>query len=144
MQAHNKGVKPSSYALSDKVCLNSKYIKTKRNQKLEAKFLKLFQVLHPIGKQADKLELSKRWKIQNIFHVLLLEQNTTRKERVNQRVTELELEARNSKKYKVEAICDSAVYASKSRSGELPGLYYLVEWKKYLKKENTYKSLSAV
>ena len=30
-QAHDKGVKPKSYASSDKVWLNSKYIKTKQN-----------------------------------------------------------------------------------------------------------------
>ena len=30
-QAHNKGIKPRNYTLSKKVCLNSKYIKTKRN-----------------------------------------------------------------------------------------------------------------
>ena len=37
-RAHDKGVKPRSYAPGDKVWLNSKYIKTKRNRKLEAKF----------------------------------------------------------------------------------------------------------
>ena len=37
-QAHNKGVKQKSYAPGDKVRLNSKYIKTKRNWKLKAKF----------------------------------------------------------------------------------------------------------
>ena len=58
-QAHNKGVKPRSYAPGDKVWLNSKYIKTKRNWKLEAKFFRPFQVLHPVGKQAYKLELPK-------------------------------------------------------------------------------------
>ena len=36
-RAHNKETKPKSYALSEKVWLNSKYIKTKYNQKLEAK-----------------------------------------------------------------------------------------------------------
>ena len=30
-QAHNKSVKPKSYAPSDKVCLNKKYIKIKQN-----------------------------------------------------------------------------------------------------------------
>ena len=62
----------------------------------------------------------------NIFHVSLLEQDTTRKERVDERVKKLELGAGDSEKYKVEAIWDSAVYASKSESGQLPGLYYLV------------------
>ena len=41
-QAYNKGVKPRNYASSDKVWLNSKYIKTKRNCKLEAKFFSPF------------------------------------------------------------------------------------------------------
>ena len=40
-QAYNKGIKPRSYALSNNIWLNSKYIKTKQNQKLEAKHFKL-------------------------------------------------------------------------------------------------------
>ena len=52
----------------------------------------------------------------------LLEQNITRKEQVDKKVTELEFEADNSKKYEVEAIRDSAVYANKPK-GYLPGLY---------------------
>ena len=38
-RAYDKGVKPRSYALGNKVWLNSKHLKTKRNRKLEAKFL---------------------------------------------------------------------------------------------------------
>ena len=41
-QAHNKGVKPQSYVPGDKVWLNNKHLRTKRNYKLEAKFLGLF------------------------------------------------------------------------------------------------------
>ena len=59
-QAHDKGVKSRSYTLGEKVWLNSKYIKIKRNRKLEAKFFGPFQVLHPIGKQVYKLELPKK------------------------------------------------------------------------------------
>ena len=51
-RAQDKRVKPQSYAPSEKVWLNSKYIKTKRNRKLEAKFFGPFQVLYPVGKQA--------------------------------------------------------------------------------------------
>ena len=58
--AHNKGVNPRSYAPNDKVWLNSKYIKTKRNRKLEAKFFRPFRVWHLVGKQAYKLELPKK------------------------------------------------------------------------------------
>ena len=49
-QAHDKGVKPRSYASGNKVWLNSKYIKTKCNWKLEAKFFGPFRVLYPIKK----------------------------------------------------------------------------------------------
>ena len=59
-QAHNKGVKPRSYAPGNKVWLNSKYIKPKQNQKLEAKFFGPFQVLYPVGKQVYKLKLPKK------------------------------------------------------------------------------------
>ena len=72
----------------------------------------------------------------------LLEQDTTRKERVDEQITELQVG--NKEKYEIEAIWDSAVYASKSESGLLPGLYYLVAWKGYLKEKNTWKQSSAV
>ena len=125
-RAHNKKVKPRSYASSKIIWLNSKYIKTKRNRKLEAKFFGLFQMLHLIGKQAYKLELSKKWRIHNVFHESLLEQDTTRKEPMDKNMTELDAGDDDSEEYKVEAIWDSAVYATESESGHLPGLYYLV------------------
>ncbi len=56
-RAYDKGVKNCSYALGEKVWLNSKYIKTKRNKKFESKFIGPFQVLHIVGKQVYKLEL---------------------------------------------------------------------------------------
>ena len=80
----------------------------------------------------------------NLFCMSLLKQDNTKNKRVYQRVTELELEANNGKKYKVEPIWDSAVYASKLESGQLPRLYYLVAWKRYPKEENTCKPSFAV
>ena len=59
-RAHDKCVKPRNYAPDDKVWLNSKYIKTKQNRKLEVKFFWSFRVLHPVRKQAYKLELPKK------------------------------------------------------------------------------------
>ena len=59
-QAYNKRVKPQNYALDNKVWISSKYFKIKQNCKLEAKFLSLFQVLHPVNKQTYKLKLPKK------------------------------------------------------------------------------------
>ena len=59
-RAHNKSVKPMSYSSVEKVWLNSKYMRTKQNQKLEVKLFKPFQVLHLVGKQVYKLELPKK------------------------------------------------------------------------------------
>ena len=92
-RAHDKGVKPRSFALDDKVWLNSKYIKTQQNQKLEAKFFGLFQVVHPVGKQVYKLELPKKWRTHDVFHASLLEQDTTRKRRVDKEVRQIEFDA---------------------------------------------------
>ena len=57
-RVHDKDVKPQSYALGEKVWLNSKYDKTKQNRKLKVKFFGFFQILHPVEKQAYKLDLS--------------------------------------------------------------------------------------
>ena len=48
-RAHNKETKFRNYTSGKKVWLNSKYIKTKRNRKLEAKFFEPFRVLHPVS-----------------------------------------------------------------------------------------------
>lgn len=101
-QAHNKDVKPKSYIFNNKDWLNSKFIKTKQNRKLEAKFFKLLQVLHLIKKQVYKLEFSKKKKIFDFFYMLLLKQAITRKRQIKE--TQLELDISNKKKYKVEAI----------------------------------------
>ena len=79
-----------------------------------------------MGKQVYKLELPKKWRIHDIFHVSLLEQDTTRKERVDE-TTQLEFEAGDDEEYKVEEIRDSAVYAMESEAGHLLRLYYLVD-----------------
>ena len=139
-RAHNKGVKPRSYAPGEKIWLNSMFIKTKWNRKFEAKFFGPFRVLYPIGKQAYKLELPKKWRIHDVFHVLLLEQDTTRKGR---EISVPEFEPGDNKEYEVEAIRDSAVYA-KEADGHLPGLYYLVAWKGYPEEENTWQPSSVV
>ncbi len=108
--------------------MNSKYIKTKQNRKLKAKFFGPFKVPHLVRKQAYKLELPKNWRIHDVLHVSLLEQDTTRKRRVEEMTSRLEFENEgDSKEYQVEVIRDSAIDAKELDSGHhLPGLYYLV------------------
>ena len=93
----------------------SRYIKTKENQKLKAKFFRSFWVLYPVGKQAYKLELPEMWKIYIVFYMSLLEQTINRKKQVDENVAELKLNGGESEKYKVEAIWDSAVYIKESK-----------------------------
>ncbi len=113
-KAHDKRVKSRSYTLGEKVWLNSKYIKMKKNNKLKNKFFGPFRVLHVVRKQAYKLELLTKWKIYNVFYISLMEQDITRKEQVDNILLKskknLEFEARNNKEYKVKAIIDSVVY----------------------------------
>ena len=68
----------------------------------------------------------------------LLEQDTTRKRRMNELFPEPEPEfdVSNNKEYEVEAIIDSVVYAKEAKE-HLLGLYYLVSWKNYSEEKST-------
>ena len=126
------------------VWLSSKHLKTKQNRKLEAKFFGLFQVLHPVGKQVYKLKLPKKWRIYDVFYISLLEQNITKKGRVNDTQSDFEFEAGNDEDYKVHSIWKSAIYTKESAIGQLLGLYYLVSWKGYPKEKNTWEPILAI
>ena len=60
-----------------------------------------------------------------MFHVLLLEQDTIKKERMNNFLLMLEFKTCNNKKYELEIIWDNEVY-DKEIDKYLLGLYYLV------------------
>ena len=92
-------------------------------------------MLYPVGKQTYKLELSRNWRIHDIFHESLIEQDITKKERMNE-FSPLKFELGDKKKYEVEVIRDSVVYAKKVDE-HLSGLYYLIAWKGYPKEKNT-------
>lgn len=66
-------------------------------------------MLYPIRKQVYNLELLARWRIHNVFHVLLLEQNIIRKRQIYKFVPKFE--AGGEKEYEVEATRNSIVYA---------------------------------
>ncbi len=127
--------------------MNSKYIKTEKNKKLESKFFELFQVLYAVGKQVYKLELPTKWKIHYVFHVSLLEQDTSRRGQVDKALPEpekdLEFGAGDDKEYEVKTIIDNAVYGQQAND-QIPGLYYLVLWKGYPEEKNIWEPLLAV
>ena len=79
-----------------------------------------------------------------MFHVLLLEQDTSRKGPVSKEIPELDAGNKDSKEYKMKVFEDNAVYANESKSCHLPGLYYLVAWKGYCKEKNIWESLLAI
>ena len=73
----------------------------------------------------------------------LLKQNTTRKKQVDKNATKLNT-GKDSIKYKIKAIWDSADYTKESKSGYLAKVYHLVFWKKYWKEKNICKPYSAI
>ena len=74
----------------------------------------------------------------------LLEQDTIRKGRLDdENVAELNA-GNESEEYKVKAIWDSKVYMKESELGHLPGLYYLVSWKRYPEEKNIWRLASTV
>lgn len=132
-------MKSKSYASNNKVWLNSKYIKTKQNCKLESKFFSLFWVFYPVENQVYKLKLPKKWRIHDIFHVLLLKNNIIKKNWVDKMTSQLKFKINNkSKECKVKEIWVNAIY-TRELGGHLPGLYYPVLWKGYFKEENIWE-----
>ena len=88
-----------------------------------------------------------KWKIHNVFHISLLEQNTTKKGQVDNKALpepEKKFEMGDDKKYEVEIIIDSMMYSQQANSNQMPGLYYLILWKGYLKEENIWELLLTV
>ena len=60
--------------------------------------------------------------------MLLLVQDTTRKERVDENIRQIDFNTSNNEvgKYKLKAIWDNAVYARELEAKHPPGLYYYV------------------
>lgn len=69
-----------------------------------------------------------------MFHVSLLEQDITRKGRIDKIV--IEFDVGNIKKYKAGGIWDNAIYVRELEAKSLPELDYLIAWKSYSKEKN--------
>lgn len=73
----------------------------------------------------------------------LLEQDIIRRRQVDKTIARLEFGSQDGKKYEVKIFYNSTVYARELRDHP-PGFYYLVSWKGYLKKENTWEATVTV
>lgn len=110
--------------------MSAKHIKTKRNPKLEHKYLGPCEILEAVGKQAYKLKLPAKWRIHPAFHVSLLERDVTRREAVDQKIADqLRFEEGEQPEQEVDSIMDSMVFAEEAVDGRPPWLYYLIHWK---------------
>ena len=125
-----------SYEVGDLVMLNAKNIRTKRpTKKLAPKLYGPFCILEKIGSRSFRLELQTRWRIQNVFHVSLLEPyraNSIEGRTVSRPEPE---EIEGELEYEVEAILQSEIRTTKrkvkGRYKTYQTLYYLVKWKGY-------------
>ena len=92
-------------------------------------------MLHPIGKKAYKLKLSKNQRIYEVIHISI-RIRYHKKRQLNDTQINFKFETSNNEDYIVKKIWDSAVYTKKSAIRQLPEFYYPVLWKSYPKKEN--------
>lgn len=139
----NRHRKSREYSVGDYVWLNTKYIRTKRNRKLEFKNFGPFLITHVIGKQSYRLKLPDRWRIHNVFHVSLLEKDSSKQGEVNPRLEDMEFDEGDAPEYVVADIKDSAVF-DPGDDGTPGGLYYLVHWEGYPDSEDTWEPHAGV
>lgn len=145
MLYQNKNVKERFYRSGKLVWLSEKYIKTKKNPKLEYKYLSPFEVLKAVGKQTYRLKLPTKWRIHHVFHVLLLERDVTRREMVDQKIAnQLEFEEEKQPEQEVDSIIDRMVFAERAIDGRLPALYYLIPWKRETHTEDNWEPVKGI
>jgi len=105
-----KAKQQPDFKIGDMVMLNAKNICTKRPfKKLAAKLYGPFKILEQRGDLAYKLELSERWKIYPVFHVLLLKPYSTSIRPARGQPPMEPKEIDGDLEYKVEKIIKSAI-----------------------------------
>jgi hypothetical protein len=123
-----KRLKGPTFSEGDMVYLATKNITTKRqSKKLDFKFLGPYKILQKVSENNYKLDLPSKVRIHPIFHVSLLESaEGTIKVNTGEREPEVMQE-----QYVVEKIVDMQKIDGKT--------HYLVKWKDYPEKENTWE-----
>jgi len=122
---------PPAYQVGDLVMLNGRNLKTRRpSKKLDHKNQGPFQVEKIVSPVAVRLTLPRKWKIHNVFHVLLIEPFRTSEHRAPPDPSKVLREAddiEQSEEYVVEEVMSSV----ERGQGNNKRILYLVKWLDY-------------
>ena len=149
----NAKTKLKNFDVKSYVNVNEKNIRIKRNKKLEWKFFESFKMLDTIENQTYRLDIFKRWRIHDVFHVSLLEKIVfKRKEKASLKFTyqsnDIDIEEDEkltNEKFWVEIILNNKIYKEdqiSNKSYSESELYYLVQWENYEK--HIWKSVAVI
>ena len=141
----NAKIKLMNFDVDSYVNVNVKNIRIKRNKKLKWKFFESFKILNTIKNQTYRINIFKRWRIHNVFHVSLLEKIISKREKKaslksTYQSNDIDIEKDEkliNEKYWIEIILDSKIFKEEqisNKSYSEPELYYLVQWKNYEKR----------
>ena len=140
----NARTKKANFEVESYVNVNDKNIRIKRNKKLEWKFFESFKILDTIDDQIYRIDILKRWRIHNVFHVSLLKEIKVKKrEKASLELTyqfeniDIEKDETTKEIYDVEAIENSKILKKdqiSKKSYSESDLYYLIRWENYEKR----------
>ena len=114
----NAKIKLKHFDVSNYVNVNVKNIRIKRNKKLKWKFFESFKVLNTMRNQTYRIDILKRWRIHNVFHVSLLEKIISKKRKkaslkLTYQSNDIDIEKNEeftNEKFWVEVILNSKIY----------------------------------
>ena len=149
----NVKIKLKHFDVNNYVNVNDKNIRIKRNKKLKWKFFESFKMLNMIENQTYRIDISKRWRIHDVFHVSLFEKIKFKKEekvslKLNYQSNDIDIEKNEkltNEKFWIEIILNNKIYKKdqiSNKSYNESKLYYLVQSKNYEKR--IWKSIAIV
>ena len=141
----NVKIKLKHFDVNNYVNVNDKNIRLKRNKKLKWKFFESFKMLNIVENQTYRIDISKRWRIHDVFHVSLLEKvKFKRKKKVslkfNYQSNDIDIEKNEkltNEKFWIEVILNNKIYKKDQISNKSYNelrFYYFVQWKNYEKR----------
>ena len=141
--AKTKNVK-NIFKVDNYVNVNDKNIRIKCNKKFEWKFFDSFKIFNEIETQIYRINISKRWRIHNVFHVSLFEKMKFKKEkRISLQSTyqskdiAIDENEITKKIYDVEKIENNKIFKEdqiSNKSYNESNFYYFIRWKNYKKR----------